>query len=144
MRQNVDALAGQFRKPVVIAKTQYPWTLANGNSALGDSTGDFVWQSSQLSPGYRASPGGQLSFVTDELSIIAQVSGGLGAGLFHCAPEWIPGVGWEPGAGVGSQNVNLTLFSLRGVVLPSIGMFGNPAAVCQVYDPDQVPCVIGG
>src|SRR6185437_1461780 len=79
MRANVDALATQFRKPIVIAETQYPWTLANGTSPLGDSTGDFVWQTSQLSPGYPASPGGQLSFVTDELSILAQVPGGLGA-----------------------------------------------------------------
>jgi len=54
---------------------------------LGDSTGDFVWQTSQLSPGYPASPGGQLSFVTDELSILAQVPGGLGAGLFYWAPD---------------------------------------------------------
>jgi len=56
MRQNVDALATQFHKPIVIAETQYSWTLANGNSALGDSTGDFVWQTSQLSPGYRRPP----------------------------------------------------------------------------------------
>jgi arabinogalactan endo-1,4-beta-galactosidase len=144
MRQNVDALATQFHKRIVIAETQYPWTLANGNSAAGDSTGDFLWQTSQLSPGYPASPGGQLSFVTDELSIVAQVPDGLGAGLFYWAPEWIPGVGWEPGAGVGSPNVNLTLFNFQGTALPSIGLFRDPAAVCQSYDPFDVPCVIGG
>src|SRR5215467_7855532 len=118
--------------------------LANGNSAAGDSTGDFVWETSQLAPGYPASPGGQLSFVTDELSIVAQIPGGLGAGLFYWAPEWIPGVGWEPGAGVGSPNVNLTLFNFQGTALPSIGIFRDPAAVCQSYDPFDVPCVIGG
>ena len=144
MRANVDALATQFRKPIVIAETQYPWTLANGNSPLGDSTGDFVWQTSQLSPGYPASPGGQLSFVTDELSILAQVPGGLGAGLFYWAPDWIPGVPWEPGTGVGTPNANLTLFNSQGVALPSIGIFRNPAAVCQSYDPWDVPCVVGG
>ena len=32
MKANVDALATQFHKPIVIAETQYPWTLANGNS----------------------------------------------------------------------------------------------------------------
>src|SRR6266702_2508302 len=144
MRANVDELATQFRKPIVISETQYPWTLANGNSPLGDSTGDFVWQTSQLSPGYPASPGGQLSFVTDELSILAQVPDGLGAGLFYWSPEWIPGVGWEPGAGVGSPNVNLTLFNFQGTALPSIGIFQNPAAVCRSYDAFDVPCVIGG
>jgi arabinogalactan endo-1,4-beta-galactosidase len=144
MRQNVDALAAQFHKPIVIAETQYPWTLANGNSPIGDSTGNFVWQPSQLSTGYPASPGGQLSFVTDELSILAQVPGGLGAGLFYWAPDWIPGVPWEPGTGVGTPNANLTLFNSQGVALPSIGIFRNPAAVCQSYDPWDVPCVVGG
>ena len=143
MRQNVDALATQFHKPIIIAETQYAWTLANGNSAIGDSTGDFVWEPSLLSPGYPASPGGQLSFVTDELSILAQVPDGLGAGLFYWAPDWIPGVGWEPGAGVGSPNVNLTLFNFQGTALPSIGIFENPAAVCATDDPYSVPCVIG-
>jgi arabinogalactan endo-1,4-beta-galactosidase len=144
MRQNVDALATQFHKPIVIAETQYAWTLANGNNAIGDSTGNFVWETSQVSPGYPASPGGQLSFVTDELSILAQVPDGLGAGLFYWAPDWIPGVGWEPGAGIGSPNVNLTLFNFQGAALPSIGIFRNPAAVCASYDPFEVPCVIGG
>jgi arabinogalactan endo-1,4-beta-galactosidase len=144
MRQNVDALATQFHKKIVISETQYPWTLANGNSPIGDSTGNFVWEPSQLSPGYPASPGGQLSFVTDELSILAQVPDGLGAGLFYWAPDWIPGVPWEPGTGIGTPNANLTLFNSQGVALPSIGIFRNPAAVCQSYDPWDVPCVIGG
>ena len=76
------------RRPVPPAdrdrrRRQYPWTLANGNFPLGDGAGDFVWQNRQLSPGYPARPGGQLSFVTDELSILAQVPDGLGAGLFY-------------------------------------------------------------
>lgn len=144
MRANVDQLAAQFGKPIMIAETQYPWTLANGNSPLGDSTGDFVWQPSQLSPGYPASPGGQLSFVTDELSVLAQVPGGLGAGLFYWAPDWIPGVGWEPGPGIGSPNVNLTLFNFAGQALPSINIFGNPAGACERANPGSSPCVIGG
>jgi arabinogalactan endo-1,4-beta-galactosidase len=144
MRANVDELATQFHKPIVIAETQYPWTLANGNNPIGDSTGDFVWQTSQLSPGYPASPGGQLSFVTDELSILAQVPDGLGAGLFYWAPDWIPGVPWEPGAGIGSPNVNLTLFNFQGAALPSIGIYQNPAGVCERANPGSAPCVIGG
>jgi len=144
MRANVDALATQFHKPIVIAETQYAWTLANGNEQAGDSTGDFVWEPSQISAGYPASPGGQLSFVSDELSILAQVPDGLGMGLFYWAPEWIPGVPWEPGTGIGSPNVNLTLFDFQGAALPSIGMFGNPVDVCASYDPWNTPCVIGG
>lgn len=69
---------------------------------------------------------------------------GLGAGPFYGAPDWIPGAGWEPGQGVGSPNVNLTPFNYEGAALPSIGIFRDPAAVCQAYDPYDVPCVIGG
>jgi arabinogalactan endo-1,4-beta-galactosidase len=144
LRANVDGLASEFGKPIIVAETQYPWTLANGNSPLGDSTGDFAWETSQIEPGYPATPGGQLSFVTDELSILAQAPGGLGAGLFYWAPEWIPGVPWEPGAGIGSPNVNMTLFNFQGQALPSVNIFGNPAAVCERANPGVEPCVIGG
>jgi hypothetical protein len=37
-------------------------------------------------------------------------------------------VPWEPGANIGSPNVNLTLFNFEGAALPSIGIFQNPAA----------------
>jgi arabinogalactan endo-1,4-beta-galactosidase len=144
LRANVDGLAAEFGKPIVIAETQYPWTLANGNSPLGDSTGDFAWEQSQIEPGYPATPGGQLSFVTDELSILAAAPDGLGAGLFYWAPDWIPGVPWEPGTGNGSPNVNMTLFNFEGQALPSIGIFENPAAVCERANPDSAPCVVGG
>ncbi|HZC71036.1 MAG TPA: glycosyl hydrolase 53 family protein, partial [Jatrophihabitans sp.] len=71
LRDNVDKLATQFGKDIVVAETQYAWTLANG-----DTTGNFVWQASQLEPGYPASAGGQLSLANDVLSILAQVPGG--------------------------------------------------------------------
>jgi Glycosyl hydrolase family 53 len=67
-----------------------------------------------------------LSFVTDELSILAQVPDGLGGGLFYWAPDWIPGVPWEPGTGVGSPNTNLTLLNFEGAALPSIGHLPEP------------------
>ena len=66
--------------------------------------------------------------MTDELSILAQVPDGLGAGLFHWAPDWIPGVPWDPGTGIGSPNVNLTLFTSRARRFPP-RIFGNPAGL---------------
>jgi arabinogalactan endo-1,4-beta-galactosidase len=143
MRANVDNLATTFHKPIIIAETQYAWTLANGNNPLNDFTGDFVWQTSDAQGGYPISPGGQLSFVTDELSILAQVPDGLGAGLFYWSPDWIPGVPWEPGANIGSPNVNLTLFNFEGVALPGVNLFRNPAGVCERANPDASPCTVG-
>jgi arabinogalactan endo-1,4-beta-galactosidase len=135
MRANVDDLATRYGKPIAVAESQYPWTLAGG-----DSTGNFVWQSSQLSGGYPASPGGQESFYNDALSILAQVPDHRGLGLFYWEPEWIPGVGWEPGAG--TPNDNLTLFSFTGQALPSVGLFQSPLAVCAHYDPHAIPCAV--
>jgi arabinogalactan endo-1,4-beta-galactosidase len=136
MRANLNDLSTRYRKPLVLAESQYAWTLAAGN----DSTGDFVWQASQLEPGYPATPGGQLSFYSDLLSILAQVPGHRALGMFYWEPEWIPGVGWEPGAG--TPNDNLTLFSFTGQSLPSIGLFQSPLRVCAEYDPMTLPCEI--
>lgn len=139
LRANVDELATQFGKPIVIAETEYSWTLANGD-ALGNDT----WQASQLIDGYPASPGGQLSMLNDELSILAAVPDGLGAGMFYWAPEWIPGVSWAPDASpLGTPDDNETLFNFQGQALPSIGMFGNPVAICVRSNPYSSPCVIG-
>jgi arabinogalactan endo-1,4-beta-galactosidase len=135
MRANVDDLAVRYRKPIVIAESQYAWTLAGG-----DSTGNFVWQASQLAVGYPASPGGQVSFYNDLLSILAQVPDHRALGLFYWEPEWIPGVGWEPNAG--TPNDNLTLFSFTGAALPSVGLFQSPLAVCAHYDPYALPCAV--
>jgi arabinogalactan endo-1,4-beta-galactosidase len=135
MRANVDDLATRYQKPIVIAESQYPWTLA-----AGDSTGNFVWQTSQLADGYPDTPGGQVSFYNDLLSIIHEIPNHLGAGLFYWEPEWIPGVGWEPGAG--TPNDNLTLFSFTGQALPSVGLFQSPLRVCAAYDPAAIPCEV--
>ena len=135
MRANVDDLATRYDKPIVIAESQYPWTLA-----AGDSTGNFVWQTSQLADGYPDTPGGQVSFYNDLLSIIHEIPNHLGAGLFYWEPEWIPGVGWEPGAG--TPNDNLTLFSFNGQALPSVGLFESPLQVCAAYDPAAIPCEV--
>jgi arabinogalactan endo-1,4-beta-galactosidase len=135
LRTNVDALARHFGKDIVVAETQYAWTLANG-----DSEGNFVWQPSQVFPGYPASPGGQLSLENDVQSILAAAPGGHGVGIFYWEPEWVPGVGWQPGNG--APNDNLTLYDFQGHTLPSIGLFEDPVAVCARFDAHSSPCTV--
>jgi arabinogalactan endo-1,4-beta-galactosidase len=134
LRQNVNDLAERYGKDVAIAETQYGWTLDQG-----DGTGNFLWQESQLVPGYPATPGGQLAFVSDLASILAAVPQGRGLGLFYWQPEWIPGVGWTPGAG--TPNDNLTMFDFDGDTLPAV-QFANPLLTCAQY-PAQVACQSG-
>jgi arabinogalactan endo-1,4-beta-galactosidase len=131
LRHNVNDLAARYDKVVAIAETQYAWTLAQG-----DNTGNFLWQESQLVPGYPATPNGQLAFVSDLASIVAAVPGGHGMGLFYWQPEWIPGVGWTPGAG--TPNDNLTMFDFNGDALPAV-QFADPLRACSQY-PALVAC----
>jgi arabinogalactan endo-1,4-beta-galactosidase len=135
LRANVDDLAVRYDKDIVVAEHQYAWTLANG-----DTTDDFVWTPSQLFAGYPASPGGQLSMASDILSILANIPDGHAGGFFYWEPEWIPGVGWTPGAG--TPNDNLTLYDFQGRALPSIGMFQSPPDVCAHFNPSSVLCAL--
>jgi arabinogalactan endo-1,4-beta-galactosidase len=132
LRTNIDDLATRYDRDVMIVETQYGWTLQNG-----DSLGDFLWLDSQLVPGYPASPGGQIGFVSDLVSALAAVPGGHGAGVFYWQPEWIPGVGWTPGAG--TPNDNLTMFDFSGRALPSV-QFSNPLQACREFAPGALPC----
>jgi hypothetical protein len=107
-----------------------------------------TWWAAALAAGRRpklvaALRAGRRSRLVVAACAVAQVPGGLGAGPFYWAPDWIPGVGWEPGANIGSPNVNLTLFNFEGAALPSIGIFQNPAGVCERHAPDSSPCIVG-
>ena len=132
LRTNLADLAARYQKPVMIVETQYGWTLANG-----DNLGNFLWQQSQVIPGYPVTPGGQLAFAFDLLSALAAVPGGRGAGIFYWQPEWIPGVGWTPGEG--TPNDNLTMFDFSGRALPSV-QFIDPLRACREFAPGQSPC----
>jgi arabinogalactan endo-1,4-beta-galactosidase len=87
-------------------------------------------------PGYPATPDGQLAFVSDLASIVAAVPGNRGMGVFYWQPEWIPGVGWTPGAG--TPNDNLTMFDFTGNALPAV-QYADPLRACRQY-PGQVVC----
>ena len=86
LRANVDDLSQRYGKDVSVVETQYAWTLG-----WGDDTNNFVWEESQLIPGYPASPGGQLGFASDLMSIMAAVPHGRGARRLLLAAGVDPG-----------------------------------------------------
>jgi arabinogalactan endo-1,4-beta-galactosidase len=132
LRTNINDLASRYARDVMIVETQYGWTLDNG-----DSLGNFLWLDSQAVPGYPLNPGGQLAFASDLASALAAIPGGRGAGIFYWQPEWIPGVGWTPGAG--TPNDNLTMFDFSGHALPSV-QFTDPLRACRQFAAGQMPC----
>jgi arabinogalactan endo-1,4-beta-galactosidase len=121
LRQNLTDLAGRYGKPLVVAETAYPWTMANG-----DNLGNLITDPAQLPDGARfpATPTGQAAYFEALRGVLLAVPGGLGAGFLDWEPEWIPGVGWEPGAG--NPNDNLTMFDTTGRALPSLASFRAP------------------
>jgi arabinogalactan endo-1,4-beta-galactosidase len=121
LRSNLNDLATRYGKDIVVAEAAYPWTLDNG-----DQLGNFVFSADQLPDGaaYPATIQGQAAYFEALRSVLAQVPGGHGAGFLDWEPEWIPGVGWEPGAG--NPNDNLTMFDFQGAALPSLRSFRPP------------------
>jgi arabinogalactan endo-1,4-beta-galactosidase len=118
LKQNLDDLSTRYGKDIVVAETAYPWTLGNG-----DTLDNFLTSNDQLPDGalYPATPQGQAGYFEALRQVLQAVPNGHGAGFIDWEPEWIPGVGWEPGAG--NPNDNLTMFDTHGAALPSVRAF---------------------
>jgi arabinogalactan endo-1,4-beta-galactosidase len=56
--------------------------------------------------------------------VLTGIAGGNGLGFLVWEPEWIPGVGWQPGGE--ASNDNLTQFDFTGHALPSIRAYRRP------------------
>jgi arabinogalactan endo-1,4-beta-galactosidase len=118
LQANLNDLAPRYGKDLVVVETAYPWTTGNG-----DQLANFIDSDAQLPDGalYPATPAGQAGYFEALRDILAQVPDGRGAGFVDWEPEWIPGVGWEPGAG--NPNDNLTQFDWQGNALPSLAAY---------------------
>ncbi|WP_408636235.1 glycosyl hydrolase 53 family protein [Nocardioides mangrovicus] len=86
----------------------------------GDDLENLVTTADQLPDGasYPASPTGQADYFEALRGVFGDVPGGHGLGFVAWEPEWVPGVGWEPGAG--NPNDNLAMFDFSGRALPSL------------------------
>jgi arabinogalactan endo-1,4-beta-galactosidase len=122
LQANLNDLATRYGKDIVVAETAYPWTTGNG-----DSLANFLTSNDQLPDGtaYPATPQGQAGYFEALRGVLQAVPDGHGLGFFDWEPEWLPGVGWEPGAG--NPNDNLTMFDWQGHALPSLDAFRCPA-----------------
>lgn len=121
LQQNLADLAARYGKPLVVVETAYPWTTADG-----DDLANFITSADQLPDVGRfpPSPAGQAAYFEALRDLLRAVPDGLGAGFVDWEPEWVPGVGWEPGAG--NPNDNLTMFDFTGRALPSLAAFRAP------------------
>ena len=121
LQANLDEVAEAYGKPIVVAETAYPFTLADA-----DGLPNIIDLESELVPGYPATPAGQSAWLRDLQSVVRTVPGGLGLGSFWWEATWtaVPGNGWsprDPASGNGWENQ--ALFGYDGRLLPAAWEF---------------------
>jgi len=122
LQTDLDDLAAEFGKPVMIAETAYPFTLATNDPTTSlsfDTAAD-------LDPGYPATPAGQAANFRDVLSVVQAVPGGLGLGAFYWEPTWtvVAGNGWDPtNPASGDGWENQAMWNYSDAALPAIADF---------------------
>ncbi|GAA3640118.1 hypothetical protein GCM10022223_69150 [Kineosporia mesophila] len=121
LRANLEDSVARYGKPVLLAEVSYPWTFEDGDGRGNIVTPDAVLPDLDRFP---ATPAGQAGFYQALREVLVGVPGGNGLGFLVWEPEWIPGVGWEPGAE--ASNDNLTQFDFTGRALPSIRAYRKP------------------
>jgi len=121
LEANLNDIAGRYGKPIVAAEVSYPWTLDNG-----DEFNNLISRSFHLPEraSYPPTPEGQAAFYEALRQVFLEVPDDLGTGFIVWEPEWLPGVGHEPGSG--NPMDNLTMFDWNGAALPSLAAFGPP------------------
>ncbi|MEV4407033.1 glycosyl hydrolase 53 family protein [Actinoplanes sp. NPDC049598] len=121
LEANLTDSATRYGKPILLAEISYPWTLADG-----DGRGNIVTEATLLPDAdqFPPTPAGQAALYERVRQILLAVPHGRGLGFLAWEPEWIPGVGWEPGAE--APNDNLTQFDFTGRALPSIRAYRRP------------------
>jgi len=121
LQANLDDSVSRYGKPVLLAEVAYPWTFADGDGRGNIVGPDTVLPDVNL---YPATPAGQAAFYEGVREVLLGVPGGNGLGFLAWEPEWVPGVGWQPGAE--ASNDNLTQFDFTGRALPSIRAYRRP------------------
>jgi arabinogalactan endo-1,4-beta-galactosidase len=119
MQTTLDDLRATFKKPVMIAETAYPWTMANGDA----ETNSVTSSNTTLDAGYPATPAGQAANFRDVLSICQAVANGGCLGAFYWEPTWtvVAGNGWDPAnASSGDGWENQAMFDFSDKALPVV------------------------
>jgi arabinogalactan endo-1,4-beta-galactosidase len=118
MAANVADLRTRYGRPVILAETAYPFTLAENDSEINS-----IHSPEQLAPDFPATPDGQAA----NLRAVIQTARRAGAaGVFYWEPTWtaVEGNGWDPAnPNSGDQWENQALFDFHGKVLPALKEF---------------------
>ena len=110
----MDMLTVRYHKPVLIAETSYPFTLA-----WADQTHNVVGEAGQLLPAFSATPAGQAAYLLQIKNIA--LSAKQGAGFCYWGSEWVAYKGAQ--ATNGSSWENQALWDFQHKALPALTAF---------------------
>lgn len=122
LQANLNDMAARYGKPVVVVETSYPFTLGEN-----DNWENVINLSTELTPGYPATPTGQAANFRDIMNIVRSVPNGMGWGVFYWEPAWtaVPGSGWTPtDPSQGNAWENQALFDFTSKPLPAMSEYG--------------------
>ncbi|MFC7328427.1 glycoside hydrolase family 53 protein [Marinactinospora rubrisoli] len=123
LRANLADAAARYGKDVLVAETAYPFTLDND-----DAHPNIIAGTSDLVPGYPATPEGQSANLRDVMAAVESVPGGRGLGVFYWEPTWtaVAGSGWDPtDPASGNAWENQALFDYADRALPALEVLGG-------------------
>ena len=120
---NMADITARYGKPCVIAETAYPFTLKSE-----DDVNDILYDPSQLTEGFPATPAGQAAWLRAVADLAAAVPGGQGLGYCYWEGLWTyrAGSGWDstdPASGNAWEN--LALFDFEDRALPGLRTLGR-------------------
>lgn len=116
LQSTLAGLGSTYNKQVVIAETAYPFTLL-----WNDDTNNVVGETSQLVPGYPATPEGQLDFMIKIKEISTSFAEGFG--FCYWGADFIAFKG--PTATDGSDWENQAFYDFNNKALPVFNVFNN-------------------
>ncbi|MBC7884495.1 MAG: glycosyl hydrolase 53 family protein, partial [Saprospiraceae bacterium] len=116
LKNNLNQLATQFGKEMVIAETSYPFTFG-----YNDQTNNVIGLDNQILSQYPASVQGQSDFLSEITTIIKNTPKGIG--FCYWAPEWLAFKGNT--ATDGSSWENQALWGFDNKALPGIKVFNE-------------------
>jgi len=121
LQRLLDGLAVRYERPVLLAETAAPFTLANA-----DAQENVIHEAAQLAAGTAATPADQAEFVDRIIAILRRVPRERGWGFFWWEGTWtaVPGNDWDPAnPASGDGWENQALFDFDGRPLPALSRF---------------------
>ncbi|MER7623167.1 arabinogalactan endo-1,4-beta-galactosidase [Streptomyces sp. NPDC126503] len=123
LQANLDDVSARYGKKVLVVETAYPFRLDSE-----DAHENIIDRTSELVPGYPASPAGQSAWLRDVMNVVEAVPNGRGLGVVYWEPAWtaVAGNGWDPAdPASGNGWENQALFDYDSRLLPAASWFAH-------------------